>query len=201
MSPLRAQRSPRDTSSAGGWNRLSRARGGEGAGACAAARRPRGTAPPSRAGALPVPALGGTGLLPTPAPGPEARCGGGGGAGAARRLVAASGPRPWAPRSPGQVASWRVGCGDKAWGSAAVSPRPQWPEGLRGALARLRPPAPALPAAPARSSLLPVSLRPPASAPRSATSASRTGHPSRRPAGPPPAPSLLCCAMRVGFPI
>lgn len=83
--------------------RLSPARGGRGAWACAAARRPppRGTTPLSQAGAPLAWASGKTGAAPhTPRPGLEACCGGGGGAGASRRLVAAPAPPPLAAAQP-----------------------------------------------------------------------------------------------------
>lgn len=102
-------------------------------------------------------------------------------------------PRPWAPCSPGEVASWRAGCGAAAPGSAAglaaVAGAGRAPGGARR-------PSPALPssrAAPARSSLLPVSPPPPASTPRSATSASGAGRPPAARALPP----LLCDEGRV----
>lgn len=103
-------------------------------------------------------------------------------------------PPPRAPRSPGEVASWRAGCGAAAPRSAAGSPRlPQPCTKLSGAL-----PCPHLGSC---GLLLPTTCFPgsPASILSSATSTSRVWPPL--PAPRLPAPSLLCCAMRVGFPI
>lgn len=113
-------------------------------------------------------------------------------------------PRPWPPRSPGEVASLRAGCGAAARGSAA---------GLSGAAVAGRAPGGARLPSPALSSssrsstsLLPATCFP--ASPRLHSAPGNFGlrgwpplPAPRRPARPPPAPSLLCCAMRVGFPI
>lgn len=103
-------------------------------------------------------------------------------------------PPPRAPRSPGEVASWRAGCGAAAPRSAAGSPRLLQPcTELPGGAPlfspwqlRLAPPYYLFPwLSRHHPELRNFDLRvwPPLPAPR------------------PPAPSLLCCAMRVGFPI
>lgn len=86
-------------------------------------------------------------------------------------------PPPRAPRSPGEVASWRAGCGAAAPRSAAGSPRlPQPCTKLSGAL-----PCPHLGSC---GLLLPTTCFPgsPASILSSATSTSESGLPSRHPA-------------------
>lgn len=184
MSPLRAHRSPRGFSSFAGCQNSAEPSEGRGAWACGSPR-PRGTSPPSRVGAPLAGSRGNWGCCPTEQV--WRRAAGGGGAGASRRLVAAPAPRPRAPRSPGEVASWRAGCGaagPRGRDPQQGSPRPQWPEGLPGALAgpRRHPPSPG-----SSGSLLPATCfsASPASTARSATSASRAGRPSRPPAGPP----------------
>lgn len=147
---------------------------------------PRGAAAPlSRAGAPLVRASEGTEPLPYTRTGSGGGLRRGGGARASRRLVAASAPAPGRRAAPGKLLV----------GARAAGPRLQDPQrGSRGRSGRQRPPGalgcprlptPALLAAPARSSLLPVSLPPAASTQRAATSASRAGRPSRLPAGPP----------------
>lgn len=116
MSPLRAHRSPRGFSSFAGCQNSAEPSEGRGAWACGSPR-PRGTSPPSRVGAPLAGSRGNWGCCPTEQV--WRRAAGGGGAGASRRLVAAPAPRPRAPRSPGEVASWRAGCGAAGPGSAA----------------------------------------------------------------------------------
>lgn len=169
--------------------RLSPARGGRGAWACAAVWRP--PAGPLLSHPLEPLSPGrprGLGLLPTPLTGFGGVLRRGRGRGSLAPI--GRGPRP-PPPAPGRCAApgKLLVCG-RAAGPPLGDPQPglpgpQWPEGLPGALACARPPSPPLPAAPPRSSLLPVSLPPPASTRRPATSASGAGRPSRPPAGRP----------------
>lgn len=131
---------------------------------------------------------------PHPSPGPRRAAEGWARAGASRRLVAVPAPAPGAAQPRGSCSLARGLRGRGLRGSAA--------EPVAAAVAGRVPGAPTRVRAPARSGgalrlLLPATCFPAAPSPRAPpTSASGAGGSSRL-----PAPSLLCCAMRVGFPI